>query len=319
MPGLKTLALLAAVIVALSTIPATGGAEQLPGPGGPLPMEPHFAPLPGLAVGVLVRDAGQVLRAEGRFGPGDAVVFGRDNASYRWVYVPAGPKEAEESVYVLVGQNGERTQRFTGVVLATTSTLRAPPGQGGFALVEAEVNGGLGSPPVESFVATRLRVLDQTPEYPLDTARIVETMVARCRDDLASDDAVKRMFESLVGAAWDAAKGVQKEILTTRVTWLAREERLRIECLVRVSHGEYRYGRGVARQDQEADSELDEGIRYGRQVGVTATLAFEADKAGRIEPAGETAPEPFTVEIPPPGGTFEPQRPSSPPGRRTGG
>ena len=131
--------------------------------------------------------------------------------------------------------------------------------------------------------------------------------------------AVKRMFESVAGAASDTAQGVQEEILTTRVTWLAREERLRIECLVRLSHGEHRYGRGVGRQDQEASSEADEGIRYGRQVGVTATLAFEADKAGRIEPAGETAPEPFTVEIPPPGRTLEPQKPNSPPGRSTGG
>ncbi len=282
-------------------------------------MEPHFARLPGLAVGVLVRDAGQVLRAEGRFGPGDAVVFSQDNASYRWVYVPARPGETGESVYVPVGQTGERTQRFTGVVLATTSTLRALPVQEGFALVEAEVNGGLGSPPVESFVATRLRVLDRTAEYPLDTARIVETMVARCRDALASDDAVKQMFESVVGAASDTAQGVQEEILTTRVTWLAREERLRIECLVRLSHGEYRYGSGVSRQDQEAGSEADKGIRYGRQMGVTATLAFEADKAGRIEPAGETAPKPFKVDIPPPGRTLEPQKPNSRPGRSTGG
>ena len=78
--------------------------------------------------------------------------------------------------------------------------------------------------------------------------------------------------------------------MTTRVTWLAREERLRDGVPRPPEPRGAPYGRGVGRQDQEASSEADEGIRYGRQVGVTATLAFEADKAGRIEPAGETLP-----------------------------
>jgi len=280
-------------------------------------MEPHFTPLPGVAVGVLVRDAEPVLRAERRFGPGNAMVFGRDGASYRWIYVPARAGEVGESVYVLVGQSGERTQRFTGVILATTSTLRAPPMQDGFALVEVEVNGGLGSPSVESFVATRLRVLDRTPEYPLDTARTAEAAIVRCRDALANNDAIETALESVAGAISPATKGMREEVLTTRVTWLSNEERLRIECLIRVSRGEYRYGRGVVRQDQQTGSEQDPGIRYGRQVGVTATLAFEANKAGRLEPAGETPPEPFVMEIPPPGGTLEHERPSSPPSRST--
>jgi hypothetical protein len=312
MAGPKTnTCLLAAAIVAVGTAAAAGSVEQSPDLSEAFPMESHFAPLPGLAVGVLIGNAEPILHAEKRFGPGDVVVFGRDDASYRWVYVPAGPMEAGETVFMLVGPSGERTQRFTDVVPATASTLRARTVPERFALVEAEVNGGLGSPPVDSFVATKLRVLDRTPEYPLDTARTVDTAVAQCRDRLADTDAVEQAFASAMHAEPPSVReGTRRETLTARVTWLPERERLRVECLFRVTSGEYRYGRGVARQGDQTVGDQS-GIRYGRLVGITVTIAFEADKTGRIEAAGGTSPQPFTLDLPPPGGAFGPQRPDA--------
>jgi hypothetical protein len=294
---------LGTALIAIGTTVAADSLAQAPGLTEVSPTEPHFAPLPGLAVGVLVSNVDLVLRAEGRFGPAGAAVFSRDDTSYRWFYVSAVAGETGETVNMPVGEAGDRTQRFKDVVLATTSVLRARAIPERFVLAEAEVNGGLGSPPVESFVATKLRVLDRTPEYPIDTARTVDAAVVRCRDRLANMDAA--MEQALASATRretpGADEGTHQETLTTRVTWLSGRERLRIECHFRVTKGEYRYGQGVARQGDQA---VGDGLRYGRQVGVTVTLAFEAGKAGQIEPAGETSPQPFILDLPPPGETL---------------
>ena len=124
-------------------------------------------------------------------------------------------------------------------------------------------------------------------------------------------DAIEGTFEKAVRSALPgAAEGKREETLATYVTWLPEAERLRVECRYRLTDGEYRYGRGVVPQSGEAAGDQN-GMRYGRQAGVTVTLAFEADKTGRLEPAEVTAPQPFIVDIPPPGGASGPPRPEA--------
>src|SRR4051812_39592126 len=84
--------LLRAAVFALAAVGA--GAALADPPTGTVRDRKAFIPhnvkpaLPGTVIGVLVADGQPVLSTEGRSGPADQMVFGRNGASYRWVYVP---------------------------------------------------------------------------------------------------------------------------------------------------------------------------------------------------------------------------------------
>src|SRR5947208_1930697 len=46
-----------------------------------------FQPLPGKAIGILVGGAHELMNAEGRRGPKEALCFASGDGSYRWIYV----------------------------------------------------------------------------------------------------------------------------------------------------------------------------------------------------------------------------------------
>ena len=54
---------------------------------------------------------------------------------------------------------------------------------------EVTVNDGLGSPPEDSFVATDIKVLDGTPDYPLKVAEVIAAMKKRHAEYLTAKDA----------------------------------------------------------------------------------------------------------------------------------
>src|SRR5258706_9851538 len=117
-------------------------------------------PLPGKVVGVLVSEPQAVLSTEGRSGPKDQLCFGRNGCSYRWVYVPVEKNPLIGRLNIRIGETGTQVKAFDKLSMANAGTLKQWDVPGTYALVEVEVNDGLGSPPDDSFVATKMRRLD---------------------------------------------------------------------------------------------------------------------------------------------------------------
>src|SRR6266540_3802009 len=117
---------------------------------------PHHkvTPLPGKVVGVLASGGEALLAAEGRKGPADCLCFSTAGTSYRWVYVPVARKPIIGGLNVRVGEKGETKKAFKNLSLANPKTVQQFGITEPFALVEVEVNGSLGGPAEESFVAT---------------------------------------------------------------------------------------------------------------------------------------------------------------------
>ncbi|HJT76165.1 MAG TPA: hypothetical protein VJ739_03095, partial [Gemmataceae bacterium] len=186
--GRGGLVLWAGVAAALAlSQPAAAGEGGGKEAAGPIPVR-QFQPLGGKAVGLLVGGGDGVLAGEGRRGPADALWFSTGGASYRAVYVPVAKRFLIGGLNVPVGERGEKTRRFNKLSPATPKTL-APSGVAGpCALVEVEVNGGLGGPAGETFVATSVKVLDGTREYPLHTAAVVEQLRRLFAHDLKEQE-----------------------------------------------------------------------------------------------------------------------------------
>jgi hypothetical protein len=232
-------------------------------------------------------------------------LFSRDGAR-RFLYLFAEQSGQARKQYFYVGQEG-RPEPFANVLPATASVLRQRGVWQRFALLEVEVNGGKGSPPLplgENFIASKIRVLDKTSEYPFDSSAAIDEAVERCRSKFSTlrttpafDSALRLVFR-------DDKNASKKENLLINATWLSEAERIRIKCHFRLVNDELKFGRGVLPKEDLTEPP-EQGIPFGRQVGIRITLTFEVDKTGQIEFTGETAPHPFNIEIPPPGGTLD--------------
>src|SRR5262245_53237639 len=167
--GIFVVALVAAAATALIMI---GSAASAPAGSGSvitdrkgyIPVRKHV-PLQGKAAGILVADPQPVLSTEGRTGPKDQLCFAVSGASYRWVYVPVEANALISSLSLPVGHDGQR-KKFDKLNMATPTSIKQWGIDVSFALVEVEVNEGLGSPASDSFVATKMRRLDGTNDYP---------------------------------------------------------------------------------------------------------------------------------------------------------
>ena len=169
------------------TLIAASAAAAAPVPAGPPPDEAvtdrstylpagKYQPLAGTVVGVLASDVAPAVALDGRSGPPDAMGFGRDGMSYRWVYLPAAGTPLITNLTLPVGAKGDRKAVFPALDMANPKTAKAAGVTSAYALVEVEVNNGAGSPAGEGFVATKVKVLDGTKEYPLDVAATVERL-----------------------------------------------------------------------------------------------------------------------------------------------
>lgn len=260
---------------------------------------PRLAPIPGRAVGLLVADVEAILAAEGRTGPDDALGFAWQQSSCRWVYVPCDG-QAGETIVASVGTKIGGRRPFQRVCLLTAklaSQRTLPPG---YALVEAEVNGGAGCPGVESFVATELRVLDGTTDYPLRVDAIVSAAKAElARRSVVSRVAIDEKFAELAAAhLGDRPLAGKRETTNLAiVTWRTKSRRLVVDLRRRVVDGAWRFAAG---QRPDAAPENDLSVRYGTSVVV------EVRTVGRYDPTGRrVALEAFPVhgyvsELPPP-------------------
>jgi hypothetical protein len=303
--------------------------------------------LKGTAVGVLVYDAQPVLSSEGRSGPGDQLCFSANGNSYRWVYVPVTEKPRISNLRVPVGDK-ENAQFvvFPALDMASPRTV-APWGvTSHYTLVEVEVNNGLGSPKNDSFVATKMKVLEGTNEYPLRTADVIKALKERYAAHVkgqgkATDSA---LTEAQKKALKDGkATGPREQAELMYVTWLPQAERLRVHFRTKITDGQYTYieipdrrlpppplklpdnGKllndqvpppppppppGQVGKVQPPPPPLKRRFKTGVSFGIEFGMAYEVDKAGKLVRTQGLPIESFEHRLPPLPGILPPGRPN---------
>lgn len=217
-----------------------------------IPWRKYF-PVEGKAMGILVNNVREKMAHEGRSGPGDAMGFSLDGGSYRWMYVPVNDARPRISnLRVKVGPGGDRLKVYPRLDMIRPLTIQQWNLQGEHALVEVEVNDGMGAPPQEGFVATAMKKLDGTKEYPLNVAKLVQEYEAKYQKFLTTEKGA--LDKDLQKAQADAIQGGKptgpRETKTlTYLTWLAKEQALCIRFHTKITDGAYKYSQGGARPD----------------------------------------------------------------------
>lgn len=258
---------------------------------------PGWASLPGRTTGVLVRDAAPAMRERGYVGADDAYGFASGPGGYRWIYVPCPGPEFKESAEPLTVRTGERDagrKTFDNVCLldARLVSSRLKGLDRPFTLVEVGINGGLGCPATDSFVATDLRILHGV----LDPNRAVEDSGRLFRKQVAEAEKVGAVARAF--ARWadkpptvDQASDRQKTSEWVAVTWLPDRRVFRVEWRV-----EYRAAADRMESSIGIQAKPPGGYRSPRQAPsrrpaeehvVRLTMAFEYAKGNvlaRTEP-----------------------------------
>lgn len=301
---------------ALVSIASLAGYRVVAAPGPDDP--PGFRRLPGRAVGILSKAVPAVLAAEGRSGPPDALVFSSGGGGERWVYVPdrEAPRIGTLSVPVPGAGGRAELERFDGLSLATPETVKRWGVTRPIALVEVEVNGGRGSPAgADRFVATSIKRLDGTPDYPLKPEEVVAALRARHEARLrepAEQAAIEREMEAARRKALGDARptGPRESVETTRVTWLPDSARLRVEIRARITDGSYRSGQGTR---PSTGAPPRPATRYGTAFGVEVGTIYEVDPTGREVSSRAVPPQTFFAHLAPPQGQRAVPLPAAPP------
>jgi hypothetical protein len=273
--------------LALAAAPAVRAGDDTRDPADPFPRR-RFQPLPGKAVGVLVADGQEVLGREGRKSPADALCLGTGPGSYRMLYVPVDKKPIIGGLNVPVGEKGQSVKPFRNLSPASPKTVAKWGVTGPYALVEVEVNGGLGGPARENFVATNMRVLDGTKEYPLQVNRVVDDLRREVQVYLkAREDAVENGLteaRARVPAEYKVAPG-REQAQTVFVTWLPETEQLRVTIHARIIQKAY----GPVRAARPP-LPTDDGTRPGQpastdglMLGVELGMTYEVSKRGVLD------------------------------------
>ena len=309
----------------LFSLVAVSSAAAAPVPVGPPPDEVvtdraaflptgKYQPLPGTVVGVLASDIAPAVALDGRSGPPDAMGFGRDGMSYRWVYLPADGTPLITNLTLPVGVKGDKKAVFPALNMANPKTAKAAGVKATYALVEVEVNDGAESPASEGFVATKVKVLDGSKDYPLDVAATVERLKKTHREYVAGQQkAVDAGLEAARKKALGDGKptGPKETAEVMLVTWAAETERLRVTFRTTVTDGAYQFGNGAEMRDPPALPVIPpgaapappirpEGVRFGTSYGVEFGRAYEVAKDGGLVRTRTLAVEGFQRVLPPP-------------------
>jgi hypothetical protein len=267
------------------------------------PLDKEAQTLPGTAVGLLITTPGMTGQGAVPNTETQSMVFSRDGVR-RFLYMLADQNKGGSKQYFYVGRKGV-AQPFLNVVPSTPSILHAKGIEKEVALLEVEVNAGEGSPPLplgENFVATKLRMLDGTEQYPFDALKVTDTAMDKCRGTYMTIKTADPNFASVARSVFgETSSETRSEVTTLEATWLSRQERLRVECQFRLYENKIEYGRGVSPQDEKSEPQT-QGIPYGRRAGVLVTITVESDKNGQIKSVAQSTPEPYVIDIPPPGG-----------------
>lgn len=258
----------------------------------------QFEPLPGRITGILVSGGQDLLADEGRKGPPNAYSFSTRGESYRWMLVPVQKMPLIGGIRLPVGRDGKTFERFDKLNFATPESLKDADVSGPIALVEVQVNNGLGSPNGEKFVATKVRRIDGTPEFPLP---LVET-VAQLRRTF--DEWQKTQAPEIENALFEAEKkslngqkptGPKQQTDVLYVSWLPDEERIQVRFRSRWTNGAYEYAEKPKANlpawalkipnsfNRGANSQPEKSyVRYGTTFGVDVGVAYEVSKRGEL-------------------------------------
>jgi hypothetical protein len=292
--------------------------EAIKDRAGFIPARKH-EPLKGTAVGVLLYDGQPVLSTEGRSGPADQLCFSANGCSYRWVYVPVAGQAAITNLRVPVGEKANaRFEVFPSLDLARPNNVVAWGVTAKYSLVEVEVNNGLGSPRNDSFVATKLKVLDGTKECPIHTGEVIKQLQGRYAAH------VKERAKATEAALAEAQKKAIKEAKATGpreqselmyVTWMAEPARLRVHFRTKITDGQYTFVDGGPRFPRDppplppkaggaapgakagfAVRRFKTGVAFGVEFGT----AYEVDREGKLVRTQVLPVETFENRLPPP-------------------
>jgi hypothetical protein len=258
-----------------------------------LPHNKHN-PLPGKTVGVLVSDVVAVMSLEGRSGAADNYGISTANASYRWVYVPVTEKPVISNFTVRAGEKGDKSATYPSLGMANPQTVKQWDINVPYSLVEVEVNGSLGSPPEQGFVATKMTRLDDTKEYPLKVHETVSDLRKRYQTYLKEHQ--KDVDDSLAEVQKTALKDKKltgprqtKEVLY--LTWLPESEHLRVCFRTTITDGAFTALDGGGRPDGGIDRDFfptppsprPVKVTTGTQIGVEFGVAYEVNKSGKVD------------------------------------
>jgi hypothetical protein len=277
-----------------------------------IPQRKHMA-VAGKIIGVLVADPQAVLSTEGRSGPLDELCIGWNGGSYRWVYVPVKEKAMIQNLQVPLPDG--KLKAYPSLSMANPANVKPWGIETPYALVEVEINDGAGSPVNDSFVATKMRKLDESKEYPLQVAKVIgelrkkyETLLSDRQKDLdaAMDEAATKLLKDR------KPTGPREKSTIMFVTWMPEPEKLVVRFRTTITDGEYKYGNGInielrpvplppgPPQGGPAPPRLPNGLRYGTQFGITVGAQFEVSKTGKIDGMKTLESKSFSKELPPP-------------------
>jgi hypothetical protein len=300
---------LTAALAALIAAPLVAGppaGEPIKDRSGFIPRTKHQA-LPGKVVGVLAYDAQPVLSTEGRSGPADQLCFGMSGSSYRWVYVqtPGAAPPVITNLQVAVGGQGAK-KIYPALDIARPTNVKHFGVTQKYSLVEVEVNDGLGSPAEQSFVATNIKVLDGSANFPIKVTETIDDLKKRYAEHVGRQkDAIDR---ELGEAAKKAVKDrkitgprTQEELMF--VTWLPESQRLRVHFRTKVSDGAYETVKGPGpvpvppRQKFKQPPPRDFMVKVGTTFGVEFGMAYEVGRDGRLVATQLLPFETFQFEV----------------------
>jgi len=225
-----------AVVPALADPPKT---ETIKDRASYIPVR-KYAAVQGKAIGVLFNGR-DIVALDGRSGPADALTFSTDGNSYRWVYVPTQGNPLITNLRLPVGDKGE-TQMFPALDMANPKSVVPWGVTEPISLVEATVNGGLGSPASESFAGTSFKVLDGTKDYPLKVNQVVADLKKQYADHLkAIEKDIEKAMADAGKKALDGktATGPREKSELMHVTWLSDRDVLQVRYRTKISDGHY--------------------------------------------------------------------------------
>jgi len=253
-------------------------------------------PAPGKIVAVLVADPQPILSIERRIGPPDQLCLGWNCGSYRWVYIPVNDQPQFGNLTVTLP--GGKSRVYPKLSMASLATVKPLGIDSPYALVEMEVNGGDGSAAGDWLVATKIKKLDGSTEFPIRVAEVVADLKKRYESHLSEQQ--KEIDAAMNAAAKKAIKdrlptGPREKNTLMFVTWMEKEEKLQIRFLTKMTDGDYKYVNGINIEMRPAPpppappqgglappSRLENGLRYGAQFGVELGEQFEVSKDGKV-------------------------------------
>ncbi len=325
-------------IVGLSFVAsaAVGIAWAAPAPRGPIieivkdrnvfiPQRKYQA-LPGSTIGIVVSDVVAMMGQEGRSGPADAMGFSANGNSYRWMYVPVADNPRITNLQIAVGEKGEQRKTYPQLDMTSPTTVKQWGIDVPYALVEVEVNDGLAAPADQGFVATRMKRIDGTKDYPLKVPEVVALLRKRYQTYL--QDEKKTLEEALAKEGKDALKdkkatGPRETAELFYVTWMSESEHLRVCFRTRISDGAYEFTDGIRPRPvplplppnrkpgvqpaplpakgmaMKVPPPLRLRMRHGTTFGIEFGMAYEVDKAGKLVKVSTLPIEGFRQVIPP--------------------